>query len=228
MRRLALFVNGFSLDAARVVALEPGANDSDDWAVADLLAGLIDKSMVVAEPTEPPRYRLLETVRTYARDKLVAAGELSMIRPRVLDWLLDFFADADESAWTTPDRTWVANVRPELANLRPVVHDALADGNASDAAVQVVAAALLSWLRLGEAESEARALADRALALIGDGTARATEARLQLDGACTTGVLIFTYQCRRFSARCTSPRGSLEHGSRAYPAGVRARADACR
>ena len=156
-----------------------GANDSDDWAVADSLAGLIDEYMVVAEATEPPRYRLLETVRSYARDKLVAAGELSMIRVRVLDWFLEFFANADESGWTTPDRTWVADVRPELANLRPVVHDALADANTSDAAVQVVAAALLSWLRLCEDGAEPRALADRALALIGNSSARATEARLQ-------------------------------------------------
>ena len=73
-----------------------------------------------------------------------------MIRARVLGWLLDFFANADESAWTTPERTWVAYVRPELANLRPVVHNALADANTSDAAVQVVAAALLSWMRSGE------------------------------------------------------------------------------
>jgi len=216
LRRLALFVNGFSLDAARVVALEPGANDSDDWAVADLLAGLIDKSMVVAEPTEPPRYRLLETVRTYARDKLVAAGELSMIRPRVLDWLLDFFADADESAWTTPDRTWVANVRPELANLRPVVHDALADRNASDAAVQVVAAALLSWLRLGEAESEARALADRALALIGDGTARATEARLQFGRGLYYGSVDIHVSMQAFQRALHLAEGELGARDRAH------------
>ena len=125
LRRLALFVNGFMLDAAREVAAEPGAGD---WAVADALAGLIDKSMIIVEDTEPPRYRLLETVRAYAFDKLVEAGELATIRAlRLLDWLLHFFVAADESAWTTPDRTLLAEVRPELPNLRLALRGALGE-----------------------------------------------------------------------------------------------------
>lgn len=176
LRRLAPFVNGFTLDAARAVAGDAG---TDDWAVADALAGLIDKSMVVVEATEPPRYRLLETVRAYALDKLAAAGELPVIRARILDWLLEFFSAADERAWTTPELAWSADVRPELANLRSALRDALGHGDADEVAIRVVAAAVLTWLRMGEDEAEPRALADRILAMVVDGTGHATQARLQ-------------------------------------------------
>ena len=174
LRRLALFANGFTLDAAREVATETGA---DHWAVADALAALIDKSVVVAEATEPPRYRLLETVRAYARDKLVAAGELAMIRVRMLHWLQGFFVAADDSSWTTSERIWRADVRPELPNLRSALSDAFEEAGAREASVRVIAAALLTWLRLGEEEAEPRTLADRALVV--GATDRATEARLQ-------------------------------------------------
>jgi predicted ATPase/DNA-binding winged helix-turn-helix (wHTH) protein len=176
LRRLALFVNGFPLDAARAVTVEPG---SDDWEVADALAGLIDKSLVVAETSEPPRYHLLQTVRAYALEKLAAAGELAMVRARLLGWLLEFFLAANESAWTTPDRTWVADVRPEFINLRSTLGDALDNPYTSDVAIRVIAIAQLSWIRMGELEAEPRALVDRALGLAGATTEPATRALLQ-------------------------------------------------
>jgi hypothetical protein len=122
LRRLALFANEFTLDAARKVALEVGTGD---WAVADALANLIDKSMVVVEATDPPRYRLLETVRAYAFDQLASSSDPALIRARLMDWLLDFFTAAADSLWTMPERAWLDLVRPELANLRAAVHDVL-------------------------------------------------------------------------------------------------------
>ncbi len=72
-RRLAIFVNGFTIEGATAVASD---ETLDEFEIFDVLASLVDKSLIVAEfAGETTRYRLLESTRAYARDKLVAAGE---------------------------------------------------------------------------------------------------------------------------------------------------------
>ncbi|KPV46441.1 hypothetical protein SE17_43300, partial [Kouleothrix aurantiaca] len=72
-RRLAAFAAGFTLDTAEAVCAGEGLAEKR---VLDVLASLVDKSLVVAETTSraQARYRLLETIREYAREKLDAAG----------------------------------------------------------------------------------------------------------------------------------------------------------
>jgi predicted ATPase/class 3 adenylate cyclase/DNA-binding CsgD family transcriptional regulator len=82
-RRLAVFLGGFDLDAARAVA---GDVDVERYQVLDQLTLLVDKSLVVAENTSgPTRYRLLETVRQYALEKLGESGETDTVRARHRD-----------------------------------------------------------------------------------------------------------------------------------------------
>ena len=77
-RRLAVFMGGFDLDAAQAVA---GGGDVERYQVLDLLTLLVDKSLVVAENTSGrTRYRLLETVRQYAQEKLGESGEADAVR----------------------------------------------------------------------------------------------------------------------------------------------------
>jgi tetratricopeptide (TPR) repeat protein len=72
LRRLAVFAGSFDLDAAEAVA---GFGDLQAPGVAGLLGSLVDKSLVVAEPAGPAlRYRLLETIRQFAADRLAEAG----------------------------------------------------------------------------------------------------------------------------------------------------------
>ncbi|MCI0581480.1 MAG: AfsR/SARP family transcriptional regulator, partial [Chloroflexi bacterium] len=79
LRRLSVFPQNFDLEAATAVA----GDDADPIDVLDLLARLIDKSLVVPEGmADTARYRLLETVRQYAAEKLGAAGEADAIRGR--------------------------------------------------------------------------------------------------------------------------------------------------
>ena len=77
-RRLAVFMGGFDLDAAQAVA---GDGEVERYQILDQLTLLVDKSLVVAENTSGrTRYRLLETVRQYALEKLGESGEADAVR----------------------------------------------------------------------------------------------------------------------------------------------------
>ena len=82
-RRLAAFMGGFDLDAAQAVA---GTTEVERFQVLDQLSLLVDKSLVVAENAAGrTRYRLLETVRQYALEKLGESGEADDVRARHRD-----------------------------------------------------------------------------------------------------------------------------------------------
>ena len=82
-RRLAVFLGGFDLDAAQAVA---GDAEVERYQILDQLALLVDKSLVAAENTSGrTRYRLLETVRQYAQEKLGESGEAEAVRARHRD-----------------------------------------------------------------------------------------------------------------------------------------------
>ena len=90
-RRLGIFVNGFTLEGA--VAVGSG-EDLDDLDVFDVLASLVDKSLVLAESDgDSLRYRLLESTRAYALEKLSDAGERDAIASRHLAYLRDRFVE---------------------------------------------------------------------------------------------------------------------------------------
>ncbi len=77
-RRLAVFVGGFDLDAAQAVA---GDDEVERYQVLDQLTLLVDKSLVVADDSAGrTRYRLLETVRQYALEKLAESSEADSVR----------------------------------------------------------------------------------------------------------------------------------------------------
>src|SRR5262249_34628707 len=90
LRRLSVFAGGWTLGAAEGVASDPSTD------VLDLLDALVDRSLVlVDEVAEGLRYRMLETVREYAGEKLAASGEVTAVRKRHRDWYLQL---AEQSA----------------------------------------------------------------------------------------------------------------------------------
>ena len=94
--RLSVFVGGWSLEAAEAVC--------PDLDVLELLAQLVQKSLVVAEEREEPaqtRFRLLETIRQYARDRLLEMDAVAQVRDRHLDYYLKF-AEAGEHNFFGP------------------------------------------------------------------------------------------------------------------------------
>ncbi len=94
-RRLAVFLGGFDLDAAQAVA---GGDDVERYQVLDMLTLLVDKSLVVAEESSGrTRYRLLETMRQYALEKLSESREADHIRTRHRDHFLAAAAQMDDT-----------------------------------------------------------------------------------------------------------------------------------
>ena len=93
-RRLGIFVNGFTLEAATAVGTSDDLGELD---LFDVLASLVDKSLVLAEPAgDALRYRMLESTRAYAREKLGAAAESQERSLRHLRHLRDRFVDEHE------------------------------------------------------------------------------------------------------------------------------------
>lgn len=112
LRRLAVFRGGFYLAAARSVA--GGAEGAD---ILDPLSSLVDKSLVVAEDRGPrTRYRLLETIRQYAQEKLVDSDEARAIRARHRDHYATRAAVLDSVRVDHSDR--VDDVDTDLDNMR--------------------------------------------------------------------------------------------------------------
>ncbi|HVG03618.1 MAG TPA: winged helix-turn-helix domain-containing protein [Burkholderiaceae bacterium] len=113
-RRVGVFVGGFTLELAQDVAAD---EHIDRWAVLDLLGHLVDRSLVVADGNELPRYRLLETMRAFALEKLGAAGETPQLLKRHAEALLAFLSPIDEHRWKAAPAEQI-RVGAELDNLR--------------------------------------------------------------------------------------------------------------
>jgi predicted ATPase/class 3 adenylate cyclase len=91
LRRLSVFVRGWTLEAAEAVCSGDGIGRD---AILDLLAHLVDKSLVsMQERGRAARYSMLETVREYAREKLVDSGDAPTLRQRHVDYFLGFASD---------------------------------------------------------------------------------------------------------------------------------------
>jgi predicted ATPase/DNA-binding XRE family transcriptional regulator len=140
---LSIFAGGCTLDAATAVCATEG---EDDLEVIDLVASLVAKSLLVAELSgSEPRYRLLESSRLYARDKLIAHGEQEQVARRHALVYLELAQRLERASDTTPDREWFSQVKVELENWRAALEWAL--GMRRDVAVgqRLAAARRVVW-----------------------------------------------------------------------------------
>src|ERR1700742_26403 len=114
-RRLAVFMGGFDLDGAQSVC---GGGDVERYQVLDQLALLVDKSLVVADESgSRTRYRLLETMRQYALEKLGESGEADVVRTRHRDHYTALAAKLDLPAASDYERL-LEQAETEIDNLR--------------------------------------------------------------------------------------------------------------
>jgi len=146
LRRLAVFSGGCTLEAAEAVGAG-GEVPGDD--VVDLLAHLLDKSLLSLDGTGRARYRLLETVRQYAHERLVAAGETDTARGKHLAYFLTL-AEKARSQLVGPEQgASLARLDRERENLL-CAHawcDRAADG--ADLGLRLASATKLYWINRG-------------------------------------------------------------------------------
>jgi predicted ATPase/DNA-binding winged helix-turn-helix (wHTH) protein len=130
---LGIFAGGFTVEAAAAVV--PGAAKRRNNAI-DRLADLVAKSMVVADVSgAKPRFRLLDTTRAYAIEKLDLSGERERAARRHAEFCRDLFEHAEREAPARPTGEWLADYAPEIDNLRAALGWAFSFGG--DAAIGV-------------------------------------------------------------------------------------------
>ncbi|MBB5806146.1 putative ATPase/DNA-binding SARP family transcriptional activator [Saccharothrix ecbatanensis] len=122
LRRLSVHVDGCSLDSAEFVCAGGGVAAGE---VLDVVTRLVDRSLVVApEQTGEPRFRLLESVADYGRERLRSAGEFEEVRRRHAAFYLGLAERADPELRGARQLAWLERLDADTANLR-AAHDAL-------------------------------------------------------------------------------------------------------
>ena len=142
--RLSVCVGGFDLVAAEAIGAG-GAIDAID--ADDLLGRLVDKSLISAHDfRNATRYRMLETIREYALERLEASGEMENVRTCHAEHFARYAAEAGAGLKGPREREWLEGVEEELDNLRAAVTWSL-DSGTPDVAVRCVLALGLQGIR---------------------------------------------------------------------------------
>jgi predicted ATPase len=170
-RRLGVFSGSFTLEAAQEVVADARI---DSWSVVEHLAELIDRSMVAVDDHADARYRLLETARAFALDRLREAGELDTVQHSHGRAMARRADQCFEDFWDLGDAELLGRYVPDLDNLRAALHRA---GNEPEIFGRL-AAGLLLLLRRLSLTREASALSQDAIALPPQALQAATLARL--------------------------------------------------
>ena len=167
-RRLGIFVNGFTLEAATAIGT---SDDLDGLDLFDVLASLVDKSLVLAEPAgDALRYRMLESTRAYAREKLHASGESDDRALRHLRHLRDRFVDERKGVMRTGRAEPMDQlIAIELEDLRAALDWGMAN-NEVELASEMIVAVGGNW-RVVALASEGYARIANAIERLADGAA---------------------------------------------------------
>jgi predicted ATPase/class 3 adenylate cyclase len=130
LRRLATMSGSFSLDAVDAIC---GGDGVDRAAIVQLLRRLVAASWVTKERADgQTRYRMLETSRQYALERLIASSEAERLRKRHGEWFLDLSEDAATFLLGGPEQAnWFDRVELELDNLRTALAWSLGEGDAT-------------------------------------------------------------------------------------------------
>ena len=143
LRRLSVFAGGFTLEAAEVVGSGDGL---DEVEVLTLLTHLVDKSLVVREEQDrEDRYRLLETVRQYAQNKLLESGEVAGMRRRHMSFFLALAEEGEPHLTAGDQETWVNHLETEHDNLRAALEWSKTDDGGKETGLRLAGALWRFW-----------------------------------------------------------------------------------
>jgi predicted ATPase/DNA-binding CsgD family transcriptional regulator len=152
LRQLSVFAGGFTLEAAGSVCTDPDAGD-----MLQLLAQLVAKSLVVTnrEPGAEARFHLLESIRHYALEKLVVAGDVELARACHLAYFLQLAETAESQLASASWLAWLDRIGADYDNFRAALGYSLAGENAAlDSGLRLATALVPYWIicfRFGEA-----------------------------------------------------------------------------
>ncbi len=191
LARLSVFAASFDLEAATTVMAGP---DIDEAAVLDLVSVLADRSLLeVSEHDGRARYRLLETIRLFARERLAELDDLAQVRGRHLDHYIALSERAGAGLTGPNAQAWTARLTADISELRAAMRWAV-DSDRALAALDIAEPTLRFWFDQGRyAEMErwlraavdtpgatdvdrARGLATAAWVLLGGGYLRSVHA----------------------------------------------------
>ena len=145
LRRMAVFAGSFTLDAVSAVASGGAIAEAD---VFDYVANLVTKSLVATDSGPAMRYRLLETNRAYALEKLNESGEFAEFARRHAEYHRDLFEKAEAEWETARTADWLAAYGRQIDNLRAALDWAFLPGGDVEVGIALTVAAVPLWMHL--------------------------------------------------------------------------------
>jgi predicted ATPase/class 3 adenylate cyclase len=148
MRRLAVFAGTWTLEAAEAVCSGDGVERSE---ILDLLAQLVSKSLVLMNTQDgQARYRMLETVRAYGRERLDEANEGARTRAGHLQWYLRLTEQAESELSGADQVMWLSRLEAEYDNFRAALEWSKLDGSSGEPGVRLAQRLWQLWLVRGD------------------------------------------------------------------------------
>jgi non-specific serine/threonine protein kinase len=163
-RRLAVFVGGFTLEAAEAVAESgEGVSEGSRLEALEGLASLVDKSLVrwAEGLASEPRYLLLETVREFGLEQLAASGEEEAVRRQQALWCLSLAERAEPKLLGSEQRRWAEQLDQEHPNLRAAL-TWLSETGEAELALRLSSALFVFWFLRGHLR-EGKTMIEQAL-----------------------------------------------------------------
>jgi len=143
LRRLSVFSGGASLEAAERVCVGDAVEQEQ---VLELLTALAEKSLLLAEDGGAPRYRMLDTIKEYAAQRLAEAGEPDPARRAHLGYFTQLTEAAEPHLRRAEQLEWLAMLDAERDNIGAAMREAIAAGEAQPAMRLAAAAGWYWWL----------------------------------------------------------------------------------
>jgi hypothetical protein len=145
-RRLGVFRSSFTIEAADAIANE---RPIDHFNMVDILDDLLEKSLVVTDLSSGEgRYRLLESLRLYAFNKLLANEEAECVRHRYAQYWYEHSVGRGDNWIETPNADWLSKHGTDVAELRAALDWAFAPGGNQVLGVRIAAASAPVWFKM--------------------------------------------------------------------------------
>ena len=207
LRRLAVFAGSFTAASAGAITSNADIPAPD---VVEHLGNLITKSLVSAEVGGPVvYYRLLETTRAYARDKLIESGELERFARQHVEYYRDLFERAGAEWNTSNTDEWLSSYGREIDNLRAALDWAFGPGGDSALGVALTTAAVPLWFQLSLLD-ECRGRVERAISTLMSNSERDARREMELHAALGWSLMYTKDPARETAAAWTTTLACAE------------------